>query len=230
MPDWESLPDNIRTDEVRPYYDALVKKEKQLCAKRMIDVGVSVFLLLLLLPVLIGIGIAIATTSKGGVFFCQERVTTGGKLFKIIKFRTMVKNAEELGAKVTSDEDVRVTEIGAFLRKYRLDELPQLINIIMGDMSLVGTRPEVMEYVDKYTPEMMATLLMPAGVTSEASIKYKDEAKKLSGVTGEDADSVYVDEILPEKMKYNLDYVKNYSVFKDIKLCLLTVTEVFKDE
>ncbi len=230
MPDWESLPDNIRTDEVRPYYDALVKKEKQLCAKRMIDVGVSVFLLLLLLPVLIGIGIAVATTSKGGVFFCQERVTTGGRLFKIIKFRTMVKNAEELGAKVTSDEDVRVTEIGAFLRKYRLDELPQLINIIMGDMSLVGTRPEVMEYVDKYTPEMMATLLMPAGVTSEASIKYKDEAKKLSGVTGEDADSVYVDEILPEKMKYNLDYVKNYSVFKDIKLCLLTVTEVFKDE
>ncbi len=230
MPAWESLPDSMRNDEVRPYYDALIKKEKQLCIKRMMDVGVSVFLLLLLLPLLIGIGIAVFTTSKGGVFFCQERVTTLGKRFRIIKFRTMVKNAEDMGARVTSDGDKRVTDIGVFLRKYRLDELPQLINIIKGDMSLVGTRPEVKEYVDKYTPEMMATLLMPAGVTSEASIRYKDEAKKLSGVTGEDADRVYVDEILPEKMRYNLDYVRNYSVIKDIKLCLLTVTGVFKDE
>ncbi len=228
MPAWKDLPDSIRIDAVRPYYDSLRKKEKQLLMKRMFDVGVSVFLLLLLLPVLIGIGIAVGTTSKGGVFFCQERVTTFGKKFKIIKFRTMVKDAEDIGTKVTTDEDSRVTEIGAVLRKYRLDELPQLINIIMGDMSLVGTRPEVIQYVEKYTPEMVATLLLPAGVTSEASIKYKDEAKKLSGVSGEKADRVYVEEILPEKMKYNLDYVENYSFFKDIKLCIQTVIGVIR--
>ena len=215
---------------VRKYYDVLKKKDKQLCIKRMFDVGVSVFLLVLLLPVFIGIGIVIASTSKGGVFFCQERVTAFGKKFKIIKFRTMVKNAEDLGSKVTTDDDARVTVVGEFLRKYRLDELPQLINIIMGDMSLVGTRPEVSQYVEKYTPEMMATLLLPAGVTSEASIRYKDEAQKLSGVEGSDADRVYVEEILPEKMRYNLDYVKKYSFLKDIKLCFLTVIGVIKND
>ena len=225
---WDQLPAEMQIKEVRPYYDALVKKEKQLCAKRMLDVGVSVFLLILLLPALIGIAIAVATTSEGGVFFRQERVTTYGKKFRIFKFRTMVKDAPKLGTAVTSDKDPRVTKIGVFLRKYRLDELPQLLNIIMGDMSLVGTRPEVSKYVDRYTPEMMATLLLPAGVTSEASIRYKDEAEKLSGVEGDEADRVYVDEILPEKMVYNLDYVKKYSFFRDLKLCVQTVVEVVK--
>lgn len=225
---WDQLPSELQTAAVRPYYDALVKKEKQLCAKRMLDVGVSVFLLVLLFPVLIGIGIAIATTSKGGVFFRQERVTTYGKKFRIFKFRTMVKDAPKLGTSVTSDKDPRVTKIGEFLRKYRLDELPQLLNIIMGDMSLVGTRPEVEKYVEKYTPEMMATLLLPAGVTSEASIRYKDEAKKLADAMGEEADRIYVDEILPEKMKYNLRYVENYSFLRDLKLCVQTVIEVVK--
>ncbi|MEE3468622.1 MAG: sugar transferase [Eubacterium sp.] len=225
---WDQLPSELQTAAVRPYYDALVKKEKQLCAKRMLDVGVSVFLLVLLFPVLIGIGIAIATTSEGGVFFRQERVTTYGKKFRIFKFRTMVKDAPKLGTSVTSDKDPRVTKIGEFLRKYRLDELPQLLNIIMGDMSLVGTRPEVEKYVEKYTPEMMATLLLPAGVTSEASIRYKDEAKKLADAMGEEADRIYVDEILPEKMKYNLRYVENYSFLRDLKLCVQTVIEVVK--
>ena len=225
---WDQLPLEMRTEAVRPYYDALMKKEKQLCAKRMLDVGVSVLLLILLFPVLIGIAIAIATTSEGGVFFRQERVTTYGKTFRIFKFRTMVKDAPKLGTAVTTDEDPRVTGIGSFLRKYRLDELPQLINIIAGDMSLVGTRPEVPKYVEKYTPEMMATLLLPAGVTSEASIRYKDEAEKLSGVEGDDADRVYVEEILPEKMVYNLDYVKKYSFFRDLILCVQTVIEVLK--
>ncbi|MEE3468994.1 MAG: sugar transferase, partial [Eubacterium sp.] len=114
---WDQLPPELQTAAVRPYYDALVKKEKQLCAKRMLDVGVSVFLLVLLFPVLIGIGIAIATTSKGGVFFRQERVTTYGKKFRIFKFRTMVKDAPKLGTSVTSDKDPRVTKIGEFLRK-----------------------------------------------------------------------------------------------------------------
>ncbi len=194
----------------------------------MLDVGVAVFLLVLLFPVLVGIAIAVATTSEGGVFFRQERVTTYGKKFRIFKFRTMVKDAPNLGTAVTTDKDPRVTKIGETLRKYRLDELPQLLNIITGDMSLVGTRPEVPKYVEKYTPEMMATLLLPAGVTSEASIRYKDEAEKLSGVEGDDADCVYVEEILPEKMVYNLDYVKKYSFFRDLKLCVQTVVEVLK--
>ena len=228
MIDWEKLPEEMRIDEVRPYYEALRKKEDQLVAKRMMDVGVSVFLLLILLPVLAGIAIAISVTSKGGPFFLQERVTAYGKRFKIIKFRTMVKDAPGLGTAVTSEDDARITDIGAFLRKYRLDELPQLINIIMGDMSLVGVRPEVPKYVEKYTPEMMATLLLPAGVTSETSIRYKDEAKILGDASGDEADTVYIDKILPEKMKYNLDYIREYSILNDIKLCISTVINVVR--
>ena len=228
MERWDNMPSDMRTDEVRPYYEALRKKEKQLIGKRMMDVGVSVFLLLLLMPVLVGVAVAISVTSKGGPFFLQERVTTYGKRFKIIKFRTMVKDAASLGTAVTSDNDARVTEIGAFLRKYRLDELPQLINIIMGDMSLVGVRPEVPKYVDKYTPEMMATLLLPAGVTSETSIKYKDEAEILGDASGDEADLIYIEKILPEKMKYNLDYINGFSLFRDIKICFSTVINVIK--
>ena len=224
---WERLPETMRSETVRPYYDALCKKEKQLCIKRMFDVGVSVFLLILLFPLLVGIAVAVGTTSEGGVFFRQERVTQYGKKFRILKFRTMVKNAPELGTAVTAEGDARVTEVGAFLRKYRLDELPQLINILAGDMSLVGTRPEVPKYVEQYTEEMAATLLLPAGVTSEASIRYKDEAEKLAGADEDEVDRIYVEEILPEKMKYNLDYVKKYSVWNDLKLCVLTVVKVF---
>ncbi len=228
MERWDKLPRDMRTDEVRPYYEALRKKEKQLIGKRMMDVGVSVFLLLILFPVLVGIAIAISVTSKGGPFFLQERVTTYGKRFKIVKFRTMVKDASSIGTAVTSDNDARVTEIGAFLRKYRLDELPQLINIIMGDMSLVGVRPEVAKYVEQYTPEMMATLLLPAGVTSETSIRYKDEAEILGNASGDEADLIYVEKILPEKMKYNLDYIRDFSLFNDIKICFSTVIHVVK--
>ena len=222
------MPSEMRVEEVRPYYEALRRKEKQLIGKRMMDVGVSVFLLLILFPVLVGIAIAISVTSKGGPFFLQERVTTYGKRFKIVKFRTMVKDASSIGTAVTSDNDARVTEIGAFLRKYRLDELPQLINIIMGDMSLVGVRPEVPKYVEQYTPEMMATLLLPAGVTSETSIRYKDEAEILGAASGDEADLIYVEKILPEKMKYNLDYTHEFSLIKDIKICFSTVIHVIK--
>ncbi|MBR0119983.1 MAG: sugar transferase [Eubacterium sp.] len=228
MERWDNMPSEMRVEEVRPYYEELRKKEKQLIGKRMMDVGVSVFLLLILFPVLVGIAIAISVTSKGGPFFLQERVTTYGKRFKIIKFRTMVKDASSIGTAVTSDNDARVTEIGAFLRKYRLDELPQLINIIMGDMSLVGVRPEVAKYVEQYTPEMMATLLLPAGVTSETSIRYKDEAEILGNASGDEADLIYVEKILPEKMKYNLDYIREFSLFNDIKICFSTVIHVVK--
>ncbi|MBO4395080.1 MAG: sugar transferase [Eubacterium sp.] len=225
---WDELPESMRTPAVRSYYDALCKKEKQLCIKRMFDVGVSVFLLILLFPLMAGIAIAVGTTSEGGVFFCQDRITTYGKHFRIIKFRTMVKNAPEIGTAVTTDGDARVTSVGRYLRKLRLDELPQLINIIVGDMSLVGTRPEVPKYVEQYTPEMMATLLLPAGVTSEASIKYKDEAEILQTASENEADRIYVEEILPEKMKYNMKYVEKYSFINDIKLCIMTVINVLK--
>ncbi|MCR4604943.1 MAG: sugar transferase [Eubacterium sp.] len=228
MTDWEYLPDGMRNNSIRPYYDALVKKEKALAAKRIMDVFVSVFLLILLLPLMVGIAVWVTLGSKGGPFFCQERVTTYGKKFTIIKFRTMVKDAPEKGTAVTGEDDARITDEGKFLRKYRLDELPQLINIIAGDMSLVGTRPEAPKYVEQYTDEMKATLLLPAGVTSRASIEFKDEAEIIGDRTGDEADRAYVEEVLPLKMKYNLEYIEKYSLMEDIKLCFLTVIKVFK--
>ena len=179
MKAFKDLPENLRTEEVRPYYEALQKHRGSLVLKRIFDFVVSLVLFCILLPFMIVIGILVGTTSRGGVFFCQERVTTYGRTFKIIKFRTMVANAEKLGSQVTTNQDSRVTAVGRFLRKVRLDELPQVINIIKGDMSFVGTRPEVPRYVKGYTKEMMATLLLPAGVTSEASIEYKDEERLL---------------------------------------------------
>lgn len=162
-------------------------------------------------PVLIAISIMIVRDSNGGVFYRQERVTQYGRKFKIFKFRTMVANADKIGTQVTVSNDSRVTRVGEKLRKYRLDELPQLINIILGDMTLVGTRPESTHYVKKYTPEMYATLLLPAGVTSEASIKYKDEAELLD--KADDVDKVYVEKVLPEKMKYNLESIRKFKFY-----------------
>ena len=166
------------------------------------------------------IALAIKADSKGNVIFCQKRVTTFGREFKIYKFRTMVANAESLGAAVTTDGDARITKVGKFLRKYRFDEFPQLINILKGDMSFVGTRPEVPKYVSAYTPQMYATLLLPAGITSLASIRYKDEERLISA--SNDADKTYIEEILPEKMKYNLEYMESFSFWGDIKLMFMT--------
>ena len=187
---WEDLPKFMQTKEVREYYDILAKKGFSLRVKRCFDVVVSLVMIIVLLPVLAIISLLIAADSKGGVIFCQERVTQYGRRFKIFKFRTMVKDADKLGSQVTVDNDMRITKVGGVLRKYRLDELPQLFNIFIGDMSFVGTRPEVPKYVEKYTPKMIATLLMPAGVTSTASIKYKDEAELLE--TADDVDMVYI--------------------------------------
>ena len=169
----------------------------------------SLILILILSPVLIIISIIIKKEDGGSVFYRQVRITQYGKEFKIFKFRTMVEGADKIGSLVTRDEDVRITRVGRALRKYRLDELPQLFNILIGDMTFVGTRPEVPKYVEKYTDEMMATLLLPAGVTSEASIMFKDEDKFISKEI--DADKVYVEEILPKKMEYNLNQLNNFS-------------------
>lgn len=180
--EWDKLPKNMRTEAVRPYYESLKKKKVSLALKRAFDVIASTIMIVILSPLLIIISVLIVTDSKGGVFYRQERVTQYGKKFRIFKFRTMVANADKIGTQVTVSNDNRITRIGAVIRKYRIDEIPQLFNILLGDMSLVGTRPESVHYVKHYTSEMMATLLMPAGVTSEASILYKDEAKLLDKI------------------------------------------------
>lgn len=224
MKSFEKLPVSFQNEKVRPYYDILRRKTASRVLKRLFDVLVSFVLLLILMIPIVVIAVIVKVTSPGSVFFRQERVTTYGKHFRIFKFRTMVENAEALGTQVTTDSDSRVTPIGRFLRKYRLDELPQVLNVLGGSMSFVGTRPEVPRYVERYQSEYYATLLLPAGITSPASILYKDEEKLLS--SAKDADQVYVEQVLPEKMKYNLEYVKSFGFFSDIKLMIKTVISV----
>ena len=220
MKKWEKLPEAFRNEEVKPYYDILAHKTASLVLKRIFDIFAAFVILCIVLPFMLIIAVWIVCDSRGGVFFLQRRVTTYGRVFRIVKFRTMVSNAESLGTQVTVKGDSRVTRAGRFLRKTRLDELPQLFNVLKGDMSFVGTRPEVEKYVEKYSNEMLATLLMPAGITSLASIKYKDEEKLLDGAG--DPDKVYVDEVLPQKMKYNLEYIEKFNFFYDIKLMFMT--------
>ena len=224
--EWDKLPKYMQTEEVGPYYDSLKKKKISLTLKRGFDVISASVMLVTFSPVLIAISIMIVRDSKGGVFYRQERVTQYGRKFRIFKFRTMVANADKIGTQVTVSNDSRVTKVGEKLRKYRLDELPQLINIILGDMTLVGTRPESTHYVKSYTPEMFATLLLPAGVTSEASIKYKDEADLLD--KADDVDKVYIEKVLPEKMKYNLESIKQFNFLQDIKTMIKTVFAVIR--
>ena len=225
---WEELPAFMQTKEVRPYYEKLCRKWFSLFVKRIFDFAVSSVMLVILSPALLVLAVMIKKDSEGPVFYRQERITQYGRKFRIYKFRTMVINADKIGSLVTVGEDPRITKMGKKLRGCRLDELPQLINIWKGEMTFVGTRPEVEKYVKKYTPEMMATLLLPAGVTSEASIQYKDEDKLLADVSGEDADRVYVEKILPEKMKWNLDEIKEFGFFREIGTMVKTVVAVMK--
>lgn len=222
---WEKLPTDMQTEAVRPYYEILRKKTLTLIIKRLFDVVMSLVLLVVLLPVFLIVSLFIKNDSKGPVFYRQERVTQYGKVFKIFKFRTMFQDSDKSGALITINNDTRVTRIGKILRKYRLDEIPQLLNILVGDMTFVGTRPEVPKYVDQYTDEMKATLLLPAGVTSKASIEYKDEEKILKEAI--DTDNVYINKILPKKMNINLDSIKDYSFHKDIGILFKTFIAVF---
>ena len=221
---WGDLPDNLRTDAVRPYYDLLAKRRGSLLIKRIFDVVVSALMLLILSPVFLVLAIAIKLDSPGPVFYRQVRVTQYGKQFRIFKFHSMVSDADKRGSLVTVSGDSRITRVGHVIRNCRLDELCQLIDIFRGTMTFVGTRPEVPKYVAAYTPEMMATLLLPAGVTSEASILYKDEAELLDAA--EDVDAVYIRDVLPGKMKYNLDALKSFSFFSDIATMFRTVFAV----
>lgn len=221
---WEDLPEFMKIPEVRPYWEILNKKRGQLVAKRCFDFVISLVLLVILaIPMLI-IGIWIKRDSEGSVFYRQERVTTYGRHFKIHKFRTMVSNADKIGTTVTVGNDSRITKVGARLRHLRLDELPQVLDVVFGDMSFVGTRPEAVKYVEKYESEFYATLLMPAGITSEASIRYKNEDKLLNAA--EDVDKVYIEKVLPAKMVWNLESVRRFRLFREILTMFRTVFAV----
>ncbi|WDC82812.1 sugar transferase [Ligilactobacillus ruminis] len=224
--EWNQLPEYMQTDAVRPYYDQLKKKEFSLFLKRIFDIVVSLVLIVFLSPLLLVLSILIVLDSKGGVFYRQERVTQYGRKFRIFKFRTMVADADKIGTQVTVSNDSRITRVGSVIRKYRLDEIPQLFNILLGDMSLVGTRPESTHYVKYYAPEMFATLLLPAGVTSEASIMYKDESDLLD--KADDVDKVYIEKVLPGKMRYNLESISNFSFIKEIGTMFKTVLAVMR--
>ena len=225
--EWEQLPSEMQTEEVKKYYEIVRKRKVSLLFKRAFDIAVSLILLVLLSPAFLILAIAIKVDSPGPVFYRQERVTQYGKRFRIHKFRTMVQNADK-GSQVTVNNDSRITRVGKVIRDFRLDEIAQLFDVIEGSLTLVGVRPESPKYVAEYTDEMMATLLLPAGVTSLASIYYKDEAKLLDGV--EDADKVYIEKILPGKMYYNLKGIEQFSFWDDIKVMFMTVFAVLGKE
>ena len=217
---WEKLPKEMQTEAVRKYYDILKKKQVSLFFKRVFDIFASAILLIMLSPVFLILAIAIKIDSRGPVFYRQVRITQYNEKFRIFKFRSMVQNADK-GSQVTVSGDMRVTRVGKIVRKCRLDEISQLIDVFRGKMTFVGTRPEVPKYTEQYTDEMMATFLLPAGVTSLASIYYKDEALLLGA--SEDVDRVYVEDVLPGKMYYNLKAIENFSFWSDIKVMFMTV-------
>lgn len=222
---YEDLPEYMKNDEIKKYYEILRQKKISLTIKRIFDFIAALILLIILSPIMLILAIMIKLESKGTVFYRQERITKYGKKFRIFKFRTMVQDADKKGALVTMGQDPRITKVGNKIRKCRLDELPQLLNVIKGEMSFVGTRPEVEKYVNEYSNEMKATLLMPAGISSRASIEYRDEDEIINKYLrkGEKIDDIYVKRILPEKMKWNLEYIKKFSIWEDIKICFKTV-------
>ncbi len=220
----------FETEIVKKYREEINKRKISLFLKLFLDKILALILLIPLSPIILAIAIWIKLDSEGPVFYRQERITTYGCPFRIFKFRTMVKDADKLGAAVTEHNDPRISRAGNKLRKVRLDELPQLFNVLLGDMSFVGVRPEVAKYVNRYTDEMNATLLLPAGITSPASIEYKDEdevIEKFKG-SGRSIDDIYIEEVLPDKMKYNLEYIKNFSIINDIKIMIQTALAVIK--
>lgn len=223
--EWDDLPDFMKHDEVKKYYDILKRKRISLVLKRTFDIIMSFFMLLLLSPVFLVVSLWIKLDSKGPVFYRQERVTQYGQVFRIFKFRTMVTNADQIGSLVTTQNDARITKVGLKIRKCRLDEVPQLINVLKGEMSFVGTRPEVQKYVDTYTNEMNATLLLPAGITSLASIQFKDEDEIIQKWInkGKSVDQAYVEDVLVKKMQFNLEYLRQFNIARDVVLCIKTV-------
>lgn len=223
---WTDLPLEFQNDEVKKYYDVLTKKKTSIFFKRLFDIVVSFLLILLFFPAFMFIAVLIKIDSPGKVIFTQARVTQYGSIFNIYKFRTMYENADLIGSQVTTNNDLRITTLGIKLRKYRIDELPQLFNILKGEMTFVGTRPEVPKFVDKYSNEMLATLLLPAGVTSMASILFKDENKLLD--QSSNVEETYIKVVLPKKMRYNLDALDSFGFLKELIVMVRTLIEIIK--
>lgn len=224
LKEWSKLPKYMQSPEVQEYYEILQKRKVGLALKRLFDIAAALCILVLTFIPMAVIAVLIKLDTPGPVFYRQERVTTYGKKFRIHKFRTMVSNADKIGTAVTVGNDSRITRVGAKLRDCRLDELPQLLDVLSGNMSFVGTRPEATKYVEQYRPEYYATLLLPAGITSEASIRYKDEAKLLDAA--DDVDRVYIEKVLPGKMKYNLESIRHFSFWGEIATMFRTVGAV----
>lgn len=197
-----------------------------MAAKRIFDLCLTIPGIILLAPFFLILIIWIKLDSKGPAFFRQDRVGQYGRIFHIYKFRTMVINAENIGKKITIGADQRITRFGRILRKYKLDELPQLLNVIIGDMSLVGPRPEVSQYVNKYPVEIREKVLsVPPGITDFASILYKDESMLLG--TAEEPEQVYIEQVIPIKLKYYLRYVESRNIWLDFILIIFTFLAIF---
>lgn len=223
---WEELPEFMRVGEVKPYYFILEKKRFSLALKRAFDIIISIILILLFSPIMLMVSLLIKFDSPGPIIYKQVRITQYGRNFKVYKFRTMVNDADKVGAHVTTQNDNRITRVGKKIRDCRLDEFPQLFNVLKGDMSFVGTRPEAVKYFESYTDKMKATLLLPAGITSMASIMFKDEAVILSNETN--VDKVYIEKVLPQKMEYNLRAIEEFSLISDVKVMFNTITAVIR--
>ena len=223
---YQDLPPVMQKEEVKPYWDLLEKQKAALFGKRLFDIVVSALILLILSPLFLLLALAIKLDSRGPVFYRQVRVGRYGQDFKIFKFRTMVQDADRIGLSLTTGGDPRITRVGRLIRKCRLDEFSQILNVLSGTMSLVGSRPEVRRYVDAYRPEYLATLLVRPGITATASIEFKDEDELLN--SGGDPEQIYIERILPEKMRYNLEYLRHISVWGDLKIMFRTVWAVWK--
>ena len=226
IPEWKKIPEKLKNNYVKKYYNCLIQKKNSLILKRSFDISLSIILILLLSPLMVIISIIIKLTSKGPVFYKSKRITQYGKVFYMFKFRTMEVDSD-LKGKLTTKNDQRVTKVGKFLRKFRIDEFPQLINILLGQLSFVGTRPEDPKYVAEYSDEMVATLLLPAGVTSIACINFRDEDEFFTSL--DNVDQIYMNDVLPQKMKYNFDYLNKFNFFLDIKIIILTVLRMIQD-
>lgn len=184
--------------------------------KRLFDIVVSLIILMLFLPIGMILGVWIALESSGGVFYLQERIGRNGKPFRMYKFRSMRKDADKLGKLTVGMRDPRITRSGYFIRKYKLDEFPQFINVLRGDMSIVGPRPEVKEYVDLYTEEQRKVLTVRPGITDNASLEYFKENELLA--KSSDPNRTYVEEIMPAKIELNMRYIDNPTLSEDIRI------------
>lgn len=223
---YDKLPIKMQNSSVKYHYDILKTKSTTIIIKRILDTLICSLVFIISLPFFIIFSICIKLTSKGPVLFKQERIGKDLKPFFILKFRTMTLDADKSGIQLTTGDDARINKFGKFLRSINMDEMPQLLNVLKGDMSIIGTRPEVLRYVDCYTDEMLSTLLLAPGMLSLASVKYKNENSMLSGVA--DPQAVYINEILPDKMKYNLEYLENLSILNDFKILGKSIGCAFK--